>query len=77
MDGVVRDGGAAPVKSPITIAVAALLLALLTLAALETWTEHAARQGRQKVAAGVERGSPGVLPAVEGLLPGVEASPIP
>ena len=70
MDGVVRGGSAVPVKSPMTIAVAALLLAVLALAALETWIEHAARQGRQEVAAGVEHGSPG-------LLSGVEARPTP
>lgn len=65
MDGVVHLGSAALVKSPMTIAVAALLLAVLALAALETWIEHAARQGRQEVAAGVERGGPGLPPGVE------------
>jgi len=57
-----------PTKALKTFGVAALLLAVLTLAALETWIEYAA--GQREVAAGVERAGPD-------LLTGAEASPTP
>ncbi len=69
-DLVIRGGGAVPMKSPTTIAVAALFVAILALAALETWIEHAAQQGQREVAAGVKRGEPG--PPL-----GADARPIP
>ena len=68
--GRFNGGGAEPMKSLTTIGVATLLLAVLTLAALETWIEYAARRGQREVAAGVERAEP-ELPT------GAEASPTP
>ena len=47
-------GGVGPLKSLGTISVSALLLAILALAALETWIEYAARRGPPEVAAGVD-----------------------
>jgi hypothetical protein len=63
-------GGVGPLKSLGTISVSALLLAILALAALETWIEYAARQDPPEVAAGVERVS-------AGFRPGTESSPPP
>jgi hypothetical protein len=69
-DEVARCGGVGPLKTLGTISVSALLLAILALAALETWIEYAARRGPPEVAAGVERVEPG-------LPPGAESSPTP
>ena len=70
-----RDGAmvteVSPLKSLRTIGVSALLLAILALAALETWIDYTARRrGPPEVAARVER--------VEfGLPPGTDSSPTP
>jgi hypothetical protein len=53
-DEVARCGGVGPLKTLGTISVSALLLAILALAALETWVEYAARRGPPEVAAGVD-----------------------
>jgi len=50
-------GGSGPTKSLTTFGVAALLLAVLTLAGLEICIEYGARQ--REVAAGIERAEPG------------------
>jgi hypothetical protein len=62
--------GVRPLKSPRTIGVSALLLAILALAALETWIEYTARRGPPEAAAGVERVEPDRPP-------GAESSPTP
>jgi hypothetical protein len=59
-----------PLKRLRTIGVSALLLAILALAALETWIEYTARRGPPEVAAGVERVEPDHPP-------GAESSPTP
>lgn len=48
-----------------TIGVAALFLATLALAALETWIEYTAHRGPTDLAAGVEPVSPGLRPGAE------------
>jgi hypothetical protein len=67
---VARWGQGGTAESMRTIGVSALLLAILALAALESWIEYTARRGPPEVAAGVE--------SVElGLPPGAESSPTP
>ena len=44
-----------PLKRLRTIGVSTLLLAILALAALETWIEYTVRRGPPEVAAGAER----------------------
>ena len=65
-----RHDGVGSLKSLRIIGLSALLLAILALAALETWIEYTARRGPPEVAAGVERVEPG-------LPPGAESSPTP
>jgi hypothetical protein len=48
-------GGVEPPKGMRAIGVSGLLLAVLALAALETWVEHTVRRGQPGVAAGAER----------------------
>ena len=47
------------------IGVSGLLLAILALAALETWTEYAVRRGQPEVAAGGERAEFKLQPGAE------------
>ena len=48
-------GGVEPPKDMRAIGVSGLLLAVLALAALETWIEYTVRRGPPEVAAGAER----------------------
>ena len=54
-----------PLRSLRTIGVSALLLAILALAALETWIGYTARRGLPAVAAGVTRVEPELPPRTE------------
>jgi hypothetical protein len=58
-------GGAEPPKGMRAIGVSGLLLAILALAALETWIEYAVRRGQPEVAAGGERAEFKLQPGAE------------